>query len=151
MPLQSLKIASGVNRENTRYASEGKWYESDKIRFRQGTPESIGGWEKVSDNTYLGVCRSLFSWTTLASIEYIGVGTNLKFYVNRDGVYYDITPIRRTATLGADPFAVVSGSKTVTVTDTTHGAIVGDFVTFSGCEDVGGEHDGKHLFHLNLL
>lgn len=136
--LQQLKIAPGVNRENTRLANEGKWYESDKIRFRQGTPESIGGWVKVSDNTYLGVCRSLFSWTTLSSVTYIGAGTNLKFYVNRDGIFYDITPIRSTVTLGADPFAVVNGSKTVTVTATAHGAKVGDFVTYSGATAVAG-------------
>ena len=149
--LQQLKISSGVNRENTRYASEGKWYESDKIRFRQGTPEQVGGWVKVSDNTYQGVCRSLFIWVTLASIEYIGVGTNLKFYVNRDGIFYDITPIRSTVTLGADPFAVVNGSKTVTVTATGHGAIVGDFVTFSGCEDVGGLGlDGEYQITLSI-
>ena len=138
MTLQQLKIKSGVGRENTRFASEGQWYESDKIRFRQGTPEQIGGWVKVSDNTYQGVCRSLFIWVTLASIEYIGAGTNLKFYVNRDGIFYDITPIRSTVTLGADPFAVVNGSKTVTVTATAHGARVGDFVTYSGATAVAG-------------
>jgi hypothetical protein len=138
MPLQTLKIAPGVNRENTRYASEGKWYESDKIRFRQGTPEQIGGWIKVLDSTYLGVCRSLFSWVTLSSVEYIGVGTNLKFYVGRDTSYYDITPVRATVTLGADPFATAVSSPVVTVTATAHGATSNDYVTFSGGTAVGG-------------
>jgi hypothetical protein len=138
MPLQQLKIAPGVNRENTRYASEGKWYESEKIRFRQGTPEQIGGWEKVSSNTFLGVCRSLFAWVTLASVEYVGVGTNLKFYVSREGTYYDVTPIRSTVTLGANPFATTDTATTITVTATAHGAVVGDFVTFSGATAVAG-------------
>ena len=138
MTLQQLKIKSGVGRENTRYASEGQWYESDKIRFRQGTPESIGGWEKISNNTYLGVCRSLFSWVTLAAIDYIGVGTNLKFYVSRDGSYYDITPIRATVTLGNNPFATTNGDAAVTVTAVANGALEGDFVTFSGATAVAG-------------
>lgn len=136
--LQQLKISPGVNRENTRYASEGKWYESDKIRFRQSTPEQLGGWVKQSANTFLGVCRSLFSWVTLTAIDYIGVGTNLKFYANRDGVYYDITPIRSVVTLGNNPFATTNGSKTIVVSATAHGAIVGDFVTFSGASAVAG-------------
>lgn len=138
MPLQSIKIAPGVNRENTRYASEGKWYESDRVRFRQGTPEQIGGWTKVSTNTYLGVCRSLFAWTTLASVNYLGVGTNLKFYVSTQGDYSDVTPIRYTVTLGAAPFATVIATVEVTVTNTAHGALLGDFVTFSGATAVGG-------------
>lgn len=138
VPLQQLKIVPGVNRENTRYASEGKWYESDKVRFRQGTPEQIGGWIKQSTATFLGICRSLFSWVTLASLKLIGVGTNLKFYISRDGIYYDITPIRASSVINNNPFSVTSGSSTVTVTDTGHGAIVGDFVTFSGASTVGG-------------
>ena len=138
MPLQKLVIKSGCQREATRYSAEGQWVETDRVRFRSGFPEQIGGWVKVSDNTYLGVCRSLFSWTTLAAIDYIGVGTNLKFYVSRDGAYSDITPIRKTVTLGNNPFATINGDKTVTVTNTANGAIVGDFVTFSGATAVAG-------------
>ena len=140
MPLQQLKIAPGISRENTRYASEGKWYESDKIRFRQGTPEQIGGWIKLTVNTFLGVCRSLFAWVTLASIKYIGVGTNLKFYVNRADEYHDITPIRlRTATAAlVNPFNTTNLSADVTVNDLAHGALAGDFVTFTGVVAVGG-------------
>jgi hypothetical protein len=136
MPLKKLVLKPGVNQENTRYASENGWYISDKIRFRQGTPEKIGGWLRISANTFLGVCRSLWNWVTLAGINLVGVGTSSKFYLEQSGVYYDITPIRETATL-TNPFALTA-STTVTVTDTAHGAITGDYVTFSGASDIGG-------------
>ena len=139
MPLKKLELKAGVNRENTRYTSEGGWYECDKIRFRQGTPEKIGGWQRISDNTFLGVCRSIWNWVTLSSQNLVGLGTNLKFYLENGGGYYDITPLRKAAaTLGNNPFVTVSGSASVTVTDATVGYIVGDFVTFSGGSDVGG-------------
>jgi len=132
MPLKKLTLKPGVNRENTRYANEENgWYECDKVRFRQGTPEKIGGWQRISANTFLGVCRSLWNWVTLGGLNLLGVGTNLKFYIERGGTYYDITPIRDTETLGTDPFTG-DGTTTVTVADTAHGAITGDFVTFSG-------------------
>ena len=138
MPLQKLTLKPGVNRENTRYTTEGGWYESDKVRFRQGTPEKIGGWERISENTFLGVCRSLHQWSTLEGIIYTGVGTNLKFYVESGGAYYDITPIEETNTL-TNPFDTVSGESTVTVTDAGMGnLLVGDFVSFSGATAVGG-------------
>jgi hypothetical protein len=138
VPLKKILIKPGTNRENTRYTQEGSWYESDKVRFRQGTPEKIGGWQRINDQTFLGVCRSLYSWTTLASRKYIGVGTNLKFYVTEQVVYSDITPIRSTGVINANPFATTDTLTTVTVTDTAHGAIVGDFVTFSGAAVVAG-------------
>lgn len=138
MTLQKLDFKSGVTQENTRLTSEGKWYESDKIRFRQGTPEVIGGWVQRSANTFLGTCRSLFSWVTLGSLKLIGVGTHLKFYVDQEGVFFDITPIRATGVINNNPFSVTSGSTTVTVTDTAHGAIANDYVTFSGAAAVGG-------------
>jgi hypothetical protein len=131
MPLKKLTLKPGVNRENTRYTNENGWYVSDKIRFRQGTPEKIGGWTRISANTFLGVCRSLWNWITLAGQNLLGVGTNLKFYIEQGGVYNDITPIRASSTINADPFAG-NGTTTVTVTDTAHGGITGDFVTFSG-------------------
>ena len=109
MPLQKVLLKSGVNRENTRYTTEGGWYESDKVRFRQGTPEKIGGWTQYSPNTFLGVCRSLWSWVTLAGETLIGVGTNLKYYVLKGVAYYDITPIRKTVTL-TNPFTATNGS-----------------------------------------
>jgi hypothetical protein len=131
MPLKKLQLRPGVNKENTRYANENGWYDSDKVRFRQGTPEKIGGWSRISTNTFLGVCRSLWNWVTLTFSNLIGVGTNLKFYIANGGIYYDVTPLRATPTLGTNPFAA-NGTTTVTVTATAHGAITGDYVTFSG-------------------
>jgi hypothetical protein len=136
MPLKKLTLKAGVNQENTRYTNENGWYVSDKMRFRQGTPEKIGGWLRISANTFLGVCRSLWNWVTLAGINLIGVGTSSKFYLEQSGSYYDITPIRDTATL-TNPFALTA-STTVTVTDTAHGAITGDYVTFYGASNIGG-------------
>lgn len=137
MPLQKLLLKAGVNRENTRYTNEGGWYESNKVRFRQGTPEKIGGWERISSSSFLGLCRSLWAWVTLGSIRYIGVGTNLKFYLEEGGSYNDITPLRDTETL-TDPFETTAGSPIVEVTDANGGYIDGDFVTFSGATAVGG-------------
>ena len=131
MPLQKVLFKPGVNRENTRYTNEGGWYECDKVRFRQGTPEIIGGWQQISGYTYSGVCRSLWNWTTLAGANYIGVGTNVKFYIEQGGAYYDITPIASTVTLGTDPFAT-NGTTTVTVTASTTNLTAGTYVTFSG-------------------
>ena len=136
MPLQKILFKPGVNKENTRYTTEGGWYECDKVRFRQGNPESIGGWQRISDNTFLGVCRSLWNWVTLAGQNLLGLGTNLKFYIERGGNYYDITPIRASSTINNNPFALTA-STTVTVTDTSHGCVTGDFVTFSGATDIG--------------
>lgn len=137
MPLQKIQLKSGVNRENTRYTNEGGWYESNLVRFRQGTPEKIGGWLRTSANTFLGTCRSLWNWVTLSSQNLMGVGTNLKFYAENQGQYYDITPIRATTTL-TSPFTTVNGSKTVTVADAAGGYKVNDFVTFTGGTAVGG-------------
>ena len=125
MPLQKLTLKPGVNRENTRYTNEGGWYECDKIRFRQGSPEKIGGWSILSLNTYLGICRSLWQFVSLAGLRYTGVGTNVKFYVELGGVYNDITPIRQTVVL-ANPFAATNGSPNITVTHVAHGAQVGE-------------------------
>jgi hypothetical protein len=137
MPLQKILLKPGVNRENTRYTNEGGWYQSDKVRFRQGTPEKIGGWARISISSFLGVCRSLWNWITLENLNLLGVGTNLKFYLENGGQYYDITPIRSAAVL-SNPFATVNASTTVTVTDVAHGAVTGDFVTFSNVAPVGG-------------
>jgi len=138
MPLQKILFKPGVNKENTRYTTEGGWYEADKVRFRQGNPEVIGGWEPLSAAYYQGVCRSLWNWVTLGGDNLIGVGTNLKFYINQGGVYYDITPIRASSTINNNPFVATNGSATITVTDTNHGCVTGDFVTFSGATGLGG-------------
>jgi len=137
MPLSKLELKPGVNREGTRYTNEGGWYDCDKIRFRQSTPEKIGGWTRISTATFSGVCRSLWNWVTLGGQNLIGVGTHLKFYIENVGAYNDITPIRATVSL-TNPFATTSGSATVTVTDAALGYTSGDYVTFSGASAVGG-------------
>lgn len=149
MPLQKITFTPGTNKENTRYTNEGKWYDADKIRFRQGNPETIGGWARISSTTFLGVCRSLWNWITLGSLNLIGVGTNLKFYIEQGGVYNDVTPIRASSTINNNPFALTA-STTVTVTDTSHGAITGDFVTFSGAVDIGSGGTNVTAAVLNL-
>ena len=141
MPLKKILFKPGVNRENTRYTNEGGWYSSNLVRFRQGTPEKVGGWTRISANTFLGVCRSLWNWVTLAGLNLIGVGTNLKFYIERGGAYNDITPLRyetEAAVTLSNPFDTTSGSAVVNVNDTAHGLVTGDIVTFSGAESVGG-------------
>jgi hypothetical protein len=130
MPLSKILFKPGINRENTRYTTEGGWYDGDKVRFRQGTPEKIGGWQRISSATFLGLCRSLWNWVTLANLNLVGVGTNLKFYIESGGGYNDITPIRSTVVLNA-PFTG-DDTTTVLVTDVAHGAVTNDFVTFSG-------------------
>jgi hypothetical protein len=137
MPLQKVVLKPGVNRENTRYTSEGGYYESNNIRFRFGTPEKIGGWTRISSAVFVGVCRSLWNWVTLGFLNLLGVGTNLKFYIESGGIYRDITPIRAEVTL-TNPFTTVNLSTTVTVTDAAGGYVDGDFVTFFGGTAVGG-------------
>ena len=131
MPLQKILFKPGVNRENTRYTTEGGWYECNLVRFRQGNPEIVGGWTPFTLNTFQGVCRSLWNWATLGSVNLISLGTNLKFYIAQGGFFNDVTPIRATTTLGANPFTG-NGTTTVTVNAPSHGAVNGDFVTFSG-------------------
>ena len=141
MPLQKLQFRPGVNREGTTLANEGGWYDCDKVRFRSGYPEKIGGWAALSYNTFLGTCRSLWNWVTLTQFNLLGVGTNLKFYVEDGGTYYDITPIRET-NLNSTTFAAVTTapfSSTITVTDSSANSLqVGDFVTFSNAVSLGG-------------
>lgn len=128
--LKKLVLRPGINKENSRYTNENGYYDSDKIRFRQGTPEKIGGWQRISANTFVGICRSLWAWVTLGAANLLGVGTNLKFYIENGGAYYDITPIRAEHTL-TNPFATTNGSPTVTVTDASGGYITNDYVTFN--------------------
>lgn len=137
MPLKKILLKPGVNKENTRYTNENGWYISDKVRFRQGTPEKIGGWQRISSSTFLGVCRSMFNWVTLSFQNLLGLGTNLKYYIEQGGSYYDITPIRETVTL-TNPFTATLNSSVITVADSSHGALNGDFVTFSGATGLGG-------------
>jgi hypothetical protein len=147
VPLKKIVLKPGVNRENTRYTNENGWYDSDKVRFRQGTPEKIGGWVRVSANTFLGTCRSLWTWVTLGSEKLIGVGTNLKFYVSSGGQYFDSTPYDFTHALGANPFTTDTTTNTtiggvayttVRVADATGGYAVNNYVDFYNAPTVRG-------------
>ena len=137
MPLQKLQYRPGINRDVTSYTNEGGWVDSDKVRFRMGFPEKIGGWVKYSVNTYLGSARSLFSWVALNGTKFLGLGTSKKYYVVEGNSFNDITPIRKTTT-GSATFSVGDGFTVATITDSSHGANAGDFVTFSGAASLGG-------------
>jgi hypothetical protein len=138
MPLTKLQFRPGVNREVTSYSNEGGWRDCDKIRFRFGYPEKLGGWEKYSPSTYLGTARALHSWTTLDGSNLLGIGTNLKYYIEEGQVFNDITPLRQTTSAGDVTFSATNGSTTITATDANHGAQEGDFVTFSDTASLGG-------------
>ena len=135
--LQKLQFRPGLNREGTDYSNEGGWYDGNKIRFRSGYPEKIGGWSRYSNNTFTGICRSLWNWTDLSNNNYLGVGTSVKYYIENGGTFNDITPIVKSNTL-TNPFTTVSGSATVTVTDGTYNPSIGDYVVFSGAVVVNG-------------
>jgi len=137
MPLSKVAFNPGVDKEGTQYTTDSGWFDSDKIRFRKGRVEKIGGWEKYIAGVVKGVCRSLMDWGTKDGSLFLGVGTNLKFYIEEGGSLNDITPIRATTT-NAATFAATNGSSTITVTDNSHGAVSGDFVTFSGATSLGG-------------
>ena len=136
MPLSKITFKPGVNRETTSYGDENGWFNSDLIRFRKGRPEKMGGWSRLSSSTIDGVGRSLHVWAALDGSKYMGLGTETKVYIEEGGAYNDITPIRATTTLGANPLTTVNGSSVVTVTAPAHGAVTNDFVTISGATAV---------------
>ena len=138
MPFTKLQFRPGINREVTSHTNEGGWQDCDKIRFRSGFPETIGGWERLTDGAFLGVCRNLHTWVTLSNESYVSVGTHLKHYLVRGTSFFDITPIRDTTAAGDVTFSATTGSTTLTVSDTGHGALLNDFVTFSGAVSLGG-------------
>jgi len=138
MPLSKLQFRPGVVRDITSYSNEGGWYDIDNVRFQKGFPEKIGGWQKKSRSSFLGTCRSLHPWVALDRSQYLGVGTSQKFYIDEGGAFNDITPIRATTAAGDVTFAATDGSSEITVTDTNHGAVQNDFVTFSGAVSLGG-------------
>ena len=141
MALQKLVFRPGVNRENTNYANEQGWYECDKIRFRSGFPEKIGGWTRYSNYQFLGTCRSINQWTTLAGEVLLGLGTNVKFYISKGGAYYDVTPIYHTSTAVSaptGPFAATTGSSIITITDAGYNPELGDYLIISGAVGLGG-------------
>ena len=138
MPLQKLQFRPGIVRDKTDYTNEGGWRDGDKIRFRLGSPETIGGWTRFTSNTFLGTCRDLHSWTALTGANFISAGTNLKLYILDGNDPVDITPVRATTSAGDVTFAATNGSSTITVSDTNNGVFLNDFVTFSGAVSLGG-------------
>jgi len=138
MPLQKLQFKAGINKDVTPYSNEGGWVDGDKIRFRLGYPEKIGGWLKYSANTFQGVCRALHNWIALDGSNFLGLGTHLKYYIEEGGAFNDITPLRDTTAAGDVTFSASNGSSSITVSDTNHGANINDFVTFSGAATLGG-------------
>jgi len=138
MPLTKLQFRPGIVRDATDYTNEGGWRDGDKIRFRMGYPETIGGWTRYTKSAFLGACRKLHSWTALSGNSFVGAGTNLKLYVIEGGTPVDITPIRETTSAGDVTFAAIDGSTTITVTDTANNVFLNDFVVFSGAASLGG-------------
>ena len=139
MPLAKFVLKPGVDREGTSYDSEGGWFDSNLVRFNRGRPQKIGGWRKDNDNTFVGTCRALHAWVDLDGSKYLGLGTTNKYYLEEGGnTFTDITPIRSTTGSNEISFSATNNDSTITATDTAHGAVTGDFVTFSGCVSLGG-------------
>lgn len=138
MALQKIIFKPGINREGTDYSNEGGWFNSNLVRFRKGLPEKIGGWQKSTTNTFKSTGRALHAWVSLAGTKFIGLGATWKYYILEGSNYYDITPIRATTSAGDVTFSATNGDATITVADTSHGAVQNDFVTFSGAATLGG-------------
>lgn len=138
MPLNKLIFQPGISSDITPYSNEGGFVDGDKIRFRLGTPEKIGGWSKYSTSTYEGSARRLVNWVALDGSDFLGIGTHLKYYIEEGQLFNDITPIRSTTAAGDVTFSATNGSTTLTVIDPAHGANENDFVTFSGAATLGG-------------
>ena len=138
MPYAKYIFKPGIDREGTDYSNEGGWYDANLVRFRKGRPEKIGGWAKNTLNTFLSTCRALHAWVNLELTKYLGLGTTWKYYVLQGNVFNDITPLRVTTSAGDVTFSATNGDATITVTDASHGAVVNDFVTFSGAATLGG-------------
>tara|TARA_Y100001951_G_scaffold21429_1_gene16350 strand:+ start:1128 stop:3011 length:1884 start_codon:yes stop_codon:yes gene_type:complete len=145
MPLNKFTFNPGINKEMTDLMSKGGWTDGNLVRFRKGLPEKIGGWAKNTVNTFLGACRALIGWVSLDATKYLGLGTNLKYYVKEGNSFNDVTPIRSTTAAGDVTFSATNGSSTVTVADTAHGAVANDFVTFSGASSLGGNINSNVL------
>ena len=138
MPLQKFLFNPGINKEGTAYTAEGGWFDGNLVRFRKGLPEKIGGWAKNSLNAYKGTGRKLHAWVNLQGTKFLGLGTRVKLYIQEGDVFNDVTPLRVTTSAGDVTFSATNGSSTITATDSAHGAVVGDFVTFSGAASLGG-------------
>tara|TARA_A100001518_G_C1223174_1_gene68787 strand:+ start:119 stop:2008 length:1890 start_codon:yes stop_codon:yes gene_type:complete len=138
MPLQKFIFNPGINKEGTDYSAEGGWFDGNLVRFRKGFPEKIGGWQKYIQSSYEGTGRKLHGWVNLEGTKLLGLGTRFKLYIQEGTTYNDVTPIRSTTSAGDVTFAATNGSSTLTITDASHGAAEGDFVTFSGAASLGG-------------
>ena len=131
MPLTKLQFRPGINKESTSYANEGGYYSCDKVRFRSGYAEKIGGWVNQTASTFKGICHTMWNWITFGGNNLLAVGTNSKYYVESTGTYHDITPLAFSGTIAANPFSTTDGSLLVTVTHSGHGSAIGSYVTFS--------------------
>ena len=149
MALIKSTFTPGIDKQTSTYGAEGKWVDSKNVRFRTGLPEKMGGWEKVVDQLLIGVVRGMKAWISNAGVRYIAIGTERKLYIYSEGAFYDITPIRDTATSLSNPFTS-NGTITITVTDSNHGAIQGDFVTFSGATALSG-NDMNQEFQISTI
>lgn len=138
MPFTTLNFKPGIDKETTDYSQEGGWVDANFVRFRKGRVEKIGGWEKLTGNTYLGSGRALHSWISLGGSRYFGIGTTFKYYIEEGEAFNDVTPLRVTTSAGDVTFSASNGSSTITITDASHGAVNNDFVTFSGAASLGG-------------
>ena len=138
MPLAKYTFRPGINREGTNYSNEGGWYDADKVRFRKGKPERIGGWSKNSSSSFIGTCRKIHVYREIGGTNYVSLGTHQKLYMLQGNAFYDVTPIRSTTSAGDVTFSASNGDATLTVADTAHGAVQNDFVTFSGAATLGG-------------
>lgn len=138
MTISKINFRPGIMREGTAYSNEGGWFDVNKVRFKAGLPQKIGGWQKDNLNTFKGTCRALIGWIDLEGTKYLGLGTHLKYYIELGSTFNDITPIRTTTSAGDVTFSATNGSSSITVTDTAHGAVMNDFVTFSGAVSLGG-------------
>jgi len=138
MAISKINFRPGIMREGTAYSNEGGWFDVNKVRFKAGLPQKIGGWQKDNLNTFLGTCRALIGWIDLEGTKYLGLGTHLKYYIELGATFNDVTPLRTTTSAGDVTFSATNGSSSITVTDTAHGAVQNDFVTFSGAASLGG-------------
>ena len=140
-----IKLQPGINRDTTNYANTGGWFDSDYIRFRNGLPEKIGGWTRVYETQapLVGTCRKMYDWSSLVGTAYLAVPTNIKFYVDNSSDIIDITPLRRSLTLGSNPLSTTDTSNVIVITDVNHGAIIGDYVTISGATSLNGLTTGQ--------
>ncbi len=138
MPLSKIEFQPGINKEATDYSAQGGWVDGNLVRFRKARAEKIGGWLQLGTQYYLGLGRAMHSWISLGGTRFLGIGTTFKYYVEEGDAYNDVTPVRLVTSAGDVTFSAANGSSTLTITDTAHGAVTNDFVTFSGAATLGG-------------